>query len=723
MDMPFLKLLSCFLLLSSFDLASSEVDSPAYFDHNCTTNKNFTSNSPYQFNLNTLFGILYKKAAGGDTPEFFNTSYADVVYGEFMCRGDVPIQVCRDCVQDAINRIASECPYNKEAVIWYDQCSLRYSDRSFFSTLDQLPRVSSRLVDVVPITSCTLNPSSSCSQIPSHPYDRNQTRMEDVRPTRNNSNPEAYAELNKTLNDAVVEAATSGAKKFAAKEANFSGGSLYTLVQCTPNLSQQFCSKCLYGIMNLLPKENTTRRGRIQNPSCGLRFGEDRFYYKGDQPPSTASEGLGRPDLTGSNCSTTEADDQYLNNLRNLTQQLSKASNDTKNKGFYSTSVGNKPDTINGLFMCRGDVPLELCHECVNEGIEQLNFSCPNSKEAIIWYDLCMLRYSNRFFLSTLDTLPVYTKPGGDMLENETKTFNRLLGNTLNDLVAATTNSSESVGVKNFETNTKSSDLELKTLYTLAQCTPNLSSQDCRKCLQGALQNIMSCCSAKKGGQVMNPSCNLRFESYIFYNDSKNVVSVPPAYPPDDTGPPGNPGEDNDHSRTIIIAVVSVTIGSIMLLCFGYYYWQRKRSKSYKEILKKNFGSEGAMLESLQFNLATIEAATDKFSTENRIGKGGFGEVFKGILPDGSKIAVKRLSENSSQGLLEFKNEVLLIAKLQHRNLVALLGFCLKDEEKILVYEYVPNKSLDYFLFGVICLQNILSLDYFLKNQMFSALG
>ncbi|XP_028760914.1 cysteine-rich receptor-like protein kinase 10 [Neltuma alba] len=137
-----------------------------------------------------------------------------------------------------------------------------------------------------------------------------------------------------------------------------------------------------------------------------------------------------------------------------------------------------------------------------------------------------------------------------------------------------------------------------------------------------------------------------------------------------------------------------------MLFCFGVYYWKRKKSNSYKAILKKNFGAEGATLESLQFNLATIEAATDKFSLENRIGKGGFGEVYMGILPDGSKIAVKRLSEKSSQGLLEFKNEVLLIAKLQHRNLVALLGFCLKDQEKILVYEYVPNKSLDYFLFG-----------------------
>ncbi|XP_078150057.1 G-type lectin S-receptor-like serine/threonine-protein kinase At4g27290 isoform X2 [Carex rostrata] len=99
------------------------------------------------------------------------------------------------------------------------------------------------------------------------------------------------------------------------------------------------------------------------------------------------------------------------------------------------------------------------------------------------------------------------------------------------------------------------------------------------------------------------------------------------------------------------------------------------------------------------FDMDMILQATDNFSNTNKLGEGGFGIVYKGQLPCGQEIAVKRLSRESVQGLNEFMNEVLLLAKLQHRNLVRLLGCCIEDNERLLIYEFMANKSLDFYIF------------------------
>ncbi|XP_040361751.1 G-type lectin S-receptor-like serine/threonine-protein kinase SD1-1 [Rosa chinensis] len=105
-------------------------------------------------------------------------------------------------------------------------------------------------------------------------------------------------------------------------------------------------------------------------------------------------------------------------------------------------------------------------------------------------------------------------------------------------------------------------------------------------------------------------------------------------------------------------------------------------------------------LELPQFDFHTIATATDNFSSRNKLGEGGLGPVYKAKLTQEESIAVKRLSKHSGQGVEEFKNEVTMIANLQHRNLVKLLGCCIEGKERMLIYEYMPNKSLDFFIFG-----------------------
>ncbi|CAK9144613.1 unnamed protein product [Ilex paraguariensis] len=141
----------------------------------------------------------------------------------------------------------------------------------------------------------------------------------------------------------------------------------------------------------------------------------------------------------------------------------------------------------------------------------------------------------------------------------------------------------------------------------------------------------------------------------------------------------------------VVLAISGVLILSVVCGCIVVKLMTKRRAQK-----RKNEEVELPL-----FRLATIAAATNNFSQENLIGRGGFGPVYKGQLQPEQEIAVKRLSNDSGQGLAEFKNEVVSIAKLQHINLVRILGCCIQGEERMLIYEYLHNKSLDYFIFGL----------------------
>ncbi|XP_062082927.1 G-type lectin S-receptor-like serine/threonine-protein kinase At4g27290 [Humulus lupulus] len=155
----------------------------------------------------------------------------------------------------------------------------------------------------------------------------------------------------------------------------------------------------------------------------------------------------------------------------------------------------------------------------------------------------------------------------------------------------------------------------------------------------------------------------------------------------------------------LVIAILLVGLAGVLVL-IGFYIRRRRHINDRNVIIStttNNFSernqSEDEDLELPLFDLHTISTATNNFSERNKLGEGGFGPVYKGVLEGGQEIAVKRLSMWSGQGISEIKNEIKLIAKLQHRNLVKVIGYCIHSEEKLLIYEYMPNKSLDYFIF------------------------
>ncbi|XP_020553161.1 G-type lectin S-receptor-like serine/threonine-protein kinase At1g11330 [Sesamum indicum] len=119
----------------------------------------------------------------------------------------------------------------------------------------------------------------------------------------------------------------------------------------------------------------------------------------------------------------------------------------------------------------------------------------------------------------------------------------------------------------------------------------------------------------------------------------------------------------------------------------------------YTEMYELESGGANNHHDLRMFTFASIQSATNNFSQDYKLGQGGFGPVYKGKTSEGQDIAVKLLSRQSGQGLLEFKTELILISKLQHVNLVKLLGFCIHGDNKMIIYDYMPNKSLDFFLF------------------------
>ena len=100
------------------------------------------------------------------------------------------------------------------------------------------------------------------------------------------------------------------------------------------------------------------------------------------------------------------------------------------------------------------------------------------------------------------------------------------------------------------------------------------------------------------------------------------------------------------------------------------------------------------------FTYEELVKATNGFSDENLLGEGGFGSVYKGYLPDGREVAVKQLKIGGGQGEREFKAEVEIISRIHHRHLVSLVGYCISDNRRLLVYDYVPNNTLYFHLHG-----------------------
>ncbi|KAK6264894.1 hypothetical protein SCA6_020328 [Theobroma cacao] len=729
--MPSIKICLVLVFLSIFSFTS--LADPMFLYHFCSNVTTFPGNSLYISNTNNLFAYLSSNATGHDG--FYKTTAGrnpNMVYGLYLCRGDVRPEICQDCINLATAGVAQRCPNQTWAIIWYDQCMLRYSNQSIFYSMAESPK-------------------------------KNMLYNRDV------TEPERFNRLVATLMQDIATRASNasmGAKKFATKEETFTAfQTIYSLAQCTPDISRGDCYRCLQKAIADLPNCCSGKIGGLSlYPSCNVQYLVSLFYDRSNEPiaapppappvpplvlppPPPGKRGIssqrvikivvptvsflvfstfcvlgwearkklivrtmqsGKSKLRNMqslhfDLSIVEAatdkfaevnkigvwrhwkngtpielmdstlQDSYVSNEvlrciqigllcvqedpsarptmarvvlmlsspsvtlpspkktafffgtitgRKFSEQQSDRSKSTSSSA--STTSGQNPNMVHGLFLCRGDVLPEICQDCIKLAATDVAQRCPNQTGAIIWYDKCMLRYSNQSIAYSTPERPK-VNVWYDNYATEPDRFNRLVATLMQDI--ATRASNASLGAKKFATK-EAPFTGFQTIYSLAQCTPDISSRDCYGCLQGAIADLPNCCRGKTEAFALYPSCTVQYQVAPFYSRSNETIPPPPPASPalSLVHPPPPPGKTGMSSQRVI-KIVAPTVSFLVFSSFCVLGWKARKKLIAR---KRRYGkSKARNMQSLHFDLSTVEAATNNFAEVNKIGEGGFGSVYK----------------------------------------------------------------------------------------------
>ncbi|KAF8403628.1 hypothetical protein HHK36_011732 [Tetracentron sinense] len=238
----------------------------------------------------------------------------------------------------------------------------------------------------------------------------------------------------------------------------------------------------------------------------------------------------------------------------NVNLLLSPLTSKVIHDGYYKTTMGWIPDSVYGDFLCRGDVTIEVCRNCIIKASEEIVKRCSMQNGAVIWFDECMLHYSNINYFGVIQmalTFKNYTQSNSQQHEPEISTIQT----AISELILKAQKSPMMFAAEKLEAT------EVGTRYGLVQCTRDLSSDDCSTCLRLLTPYIKDCCEGKPGGRLLTPSCNMRYEDYSFYQETINAT------------PPDADTDTTNKAKTLRIAIITTAaILAAMLLGSCFYY-------------------------------------------------------------------------------------------------------------------------------------------------------
>ncbi|XP_039067946.1 cysteine-rich receptor-like protein kinase 1 [Hibiscus syriacus] len=330
-----------------------------------------------------------------------------------------------------------------------------------------------------------------------------------------------------------------------------------------------------------------------------------------------------------------------------------------------------------GFAQCYKDVTPLDCERCFKSSGEQLK-RCIPARSARIHLDQCFHRFDHyQFYDEGVDPNYDYVKCGSPMGDfNDTymrEDFQSKLDHVITEV------KEEAMGKSRFGVTEAKGGVV--TVYALAQCWKTINRSACKQCLTDAGMRLRKCGPGAEG-RALYTGCYMRYSTNRFFNNDSKTED--------------EKGFINWVTFGMALSGISFLVLSVIVALVSY----KKLSKTKQGVIDLEDVPHPGNKTSLNFKYEMLERATDFFDESRKLGQGGAGSVFKGILPNSEAVAVKRLFFNTRQWVDQFFNEVTLISGIQHKNLVRLLGCSIEGPESLLVYEYVPNLSLDKILFA-----------------------
>ncbi|KAL7614328.1 hypothetical protein Lser_V15G06980 [Lactuca serriola] len=365
------------------------------------------------------------------------------------------------------------------------------------------------------------------------------------------------------------------------------------------------------------------------------------------------------------------------NFIKNRNSTFAELRKQLMNEGVFSARAQDLSagDTVYAAAQCRNYLSKDQCVACFDAGVSVL-VKCTAGNGAYTLFDNCFIRYEdfadfyNNPKVAQDGTGTPSSRCGIQSASQPITTFQGVVDDLLTDIRDATPKASNF-----YVALTREIASDNATVYAIGQCDGN--KIPCQNCMNAAY-NELNNCLPRTEGWFFDMGCFARYSTTPFFNNNQttDITSVL-----------------KGHSSEVPIIVGTIAGIALFFTIIVMWLVYRKRKKA-KEIEQEDL--KGAV----HYNYKDLQLATNNFGEENILGKGGFGEVFKATLDDNNVVAVKKLHVQHARVKEEFENEVKLISDVHHRNLLRLLGWSSEGSDLLLVLEYMPNGSLDRFLWG-----------------------